>query len=226
MNVIVFDLGGTLMQYEGMPYSWIDYYSIGFKTLNNKYKCNASEMLINKSVEILKSYNPRINYREVEYTPQQIFAEALKKWNIACPLEEMIYSFFEGLQLKSVIYEETIPIIIKLKEYDYKIATLTDLPTAMPDDLFKKDIKELLPYFDLYVSSLSCGFRKPNPQGLNYIAKYFGISINELLFVGDEEKDRKTAENADCKFAKIVRNETLTNKVYTLQNLLKDITTN
>ena len=25
-NVIVFDLGGTLMRYEGMPHSWISYY--------------------------------------------------------------------------------------------------------------------------------------------------------------------------------------------------------
>lgn len=34
MRVIAFDLGGTLMEYQGMPYSWVDYYSIGFQALN------------------------------------------------------------------------------------------------------------------------------------------------------------------------------------------------
>ncbi|NBJ94050.1 hypothetical protein [Parablautia muri] len=26
MKTVVFDLGGTLMQYVGMPYSWVDFY--------------------------------------------------------------------------------------------------------------------------------------------------------------------------------------------------------
>lgn len=33
-KVFVFDLGGTLMEYKGMPASWIDYYEQGFKELN------------------------------------------------------------------------------------------------------------------------------------------------------------------------------------------------
>lgn len=31
MRVIVFDLGGTLMEYEGMPHSWVDYYEQGIQ---------------------------------------------------------------------------------------------------------------------------------------------------------------------------------------------------
>lgn len=30
MKVIVFDLGGTLMEYEGMPLNWSNYYEQGF----------------------------------------------------------------------------------------------------------------------------------------------------------------------------------------------------
>lgn len=33
MKVIVFDLGGTLMQYVGMPYSWVEFYTKGFEMI-------------------------------------------------------------------------------------------------------------------------------------------------------------------------------------------------
>ena len=72
MKAVVFDIGGTLMEYKGMPYSWIDYYETGFKSVNKKHQCNISEFEIDRSVEILKSYNPRLNYREREYTPQYL----------------------------------------------------------------------------------------------------------------------------------------------------------
>lgn len=42
MRVIVFDLGGTLMEYEGMPNSWVDYYEQGLEQINKKYNCNKS----------------------------------------------------------------------------------------------------------------------------------------------------------------------------------------
>lgn len=42
-KVLVFDLGGTLMEYKGMPDSWIDYYKQGFETINSYYHCGVSE---------------------------------------------------------------------------------------------------------------------------------------------------------------------------------------
>lgn len=121
MQILTFDLGGTLMEYTGMPDSWTDYYKQGFEAIAHYYHCNISAFHIEKSIEILCSFN--------------------------------------------------------------QIATLTDLPTAMPDKLFQKDIAQLLPYFDFYVSSLSCGFRKPAIRGLQMISEHFGIPITELIFL-------------------------------------------
>jgi putative hydrolase of the HAD superfamily len=36
-KAIVFDLGGTLMEYEGMPLDWSDYYYRGFKKINENF---------------------------------------------------------------------------------------------------------------------------------------------------------------------------------------------
>lgn len=75
-------------------------------------------------------------------------------------------AFFDGLELRAEIYPDTLPALRQLHAAGWTIAVLTDLPTAMPDELFRRHIQELLPYFDCYVSSRLCGFSKPNPAGL------------------------------------------------------------
>ena len=200
MSVTVFDLGGTLMEYVGMPHSWVDFYGQGLSNINEKFGLNKTAADIARSAELLKEFNPRVRYREEEYSPEYIFSRVLEHWKTDVDVSDCVYAFYEGLRLNAVIYPDTLPVLRELKRRGYRIAALTDLPTAMPDELFRRDIAELLGYFDMYVSSLSCGFRKPNCTGLRLIAERFGVPITELVFAGDEEKDRKTAENAGCKF--------------------------
>ncbi|WP_171905713.1 HAD family hydrolase [Eisenbergiella tayi] len=116
---------------------------------------------------------------------------------------------------------DTLDVLQKLKEKGYVIAKLTDLPSAMPDELFKRDISKLLGYFDYYVSSSTAGYRKPNCKGLQMIAEKFGIPITELVFVGDEEKDRRTACNANCKFIQIQRTNQNKESIGSLYELLE-----
>lgn len=207
MKIFVFDLGGTLMEYTDMPYSWVDYYKTGFEAVAKQQGFNVSVQDIEKSVEILKNFNPRVNYREEEYSPEYIFGKALAHWQGDVSIIDSVKVFYDGLNLKAQIYPDVIPALSKLRKMGHCIATLTDLPTAMPNDFFRNSINKLLEYFDLYVSSLSCGFRKPNPKGLELIANHFNIPVTELVFIGDEEKDKKTADNAGCKFIRINRKE-------------------
>ena len=221
MKIIVFDLGGTLMQYEGMPYSWVEFYQQGFDSIIQKYNCNVSKEDIQKSVQILKDFNPRVSGREVEYSAEHIFSNALEHWNIDPPIKNCIETFWQGLKLSVKIYPDTIEVLKELKEKGYIIATLTDLPNAMPDEIFKKDISELLSYFDYYVSSWVAGYRKPNCKGLQMISDKYGVPVTELVFVGDEEKDRKTACNANCKFVHIQRTTKSEGNVSSLKELLQ-----
>ena len=79
-KVIVFDLGGTLMEYKGMPHNWSGYYQQGFEQVNAANDLNLSKEDIEESVEILKSYNPRFTGREIEIDPEEMFGEIIKKW--------------------------------------------------------------------------------------------------------------------------------------------------
>ena len=207
MKVIVFDIGGTLMEYKNMPLSWLDFYKDGFCYVCNELSLNITENDIDKSFEVLKSYNPRINPREVDVTPEVIFSEATAHWQGEFTLSDVINKFYESMNLTAYIYPETLDFLDKLKAEGYIIAALTDVAIGMPDELHKSYFPELLPYFDMYVSSISCGYRKPNPKGLSDIAENFGVISSEMIMIGDEEKDIKTAKRFGCKSVLIDRRD-------------------
>lgn len=220
MKLIVFDLGGTLMQYEGMSYSWVEFYQQGIDAIIQ----NIIAMFDGRYSKIssnFKDFNPRVSGREVEYSAEHIFSNALEHWNIDTPIKNCIETFWQGLKLSAKIYPDTIEVLKELKEKGYIIVTLTDLPNAMPDEIFKKDISELLSYFDYYVSSCVAGYRKPNCKGLQMISDKYGVPVTELVFVGDEEKDRKTACNANCKFVHIQRTTKSEGSISSLYELLQ-----
>ena len=202
-KAMVFDLGGTLMEYEGMPLNWSDYYYQGFKKINELFELELSDADIEKSSEILKSYNPRNNYREYEIMPGVLFDEAMSGWSNIPDIREAIEVFFSGIGLKAKVFDYSKKLIEVCKKHGAKVACLTDLPSGMPDNLFRDAVPDIIKMFDLYVSSQTCGYRKPNRAGLEYLAKNFGIDVKDILFVGDEDKDRQTAENAGCDFMHI-----------------------
>lgn len=193
------------MEYKNMPNVWVDYYKKGFETVRDRLGLGISDKDIEKSVEVLKSYNPRVKYREEDIAPDIIFGHACAHWECNPPIDKVIDIFYRSMGLTPYIYPETLSVLELLKERGIIIAALTDVAAGMPDELHKSYFPELMAYFDMYVSSLSCGMRKPNPKGLRDIAERFGISPGEMIFVGDEEKDIKTAERFGCRSVLIDR---------------------
>lgn len=197
ITAIVFDIGGTLMEYKNMPDVWTEFYEKAFKHLRKSLNLNISDNDIEKSEKILRSFNPKVNYREIDLPPEKIFKEATAHWDCSIPLNEMINSFFLSVDLVPYIYPDTLTVLEKLKK-KYRIAALTDVASGMPDEMHRKYCAELMPYFDFYVSSITCGYRKPNPKGLEDIADHFGIAAHEIIVVGDEEKDIIAAKRFGC----------------------------
>lgn len=198
INTVVLDIGKTLMEYKNMPNVWSEFYKDAFINVRQALNLDLSDDDIDLSINKLKFYNPRVNYREIDYTPEVIFNDATVHWKCKFSVNDVIVTFFSSLNLTSYIYPEAIEFLKKLRAKNIRIAVLTDVATGMPDELHKSYFKELLPYFDMYVSSLSCGYRKPNPKGLNDIAEEFSVTPDNMIFVGDEEKDIQTAKRFGC----------------------------
>lgn len=200
-----FDMGGTLMEYSDMPRSWSQYYINGFRAINHRYFCGASEADIQCAAAVLQAWNPRLTGRQEELTPTFLFGQALASWSKQPPISEAVIAFFASMNLRPKIYSDSIPCLTNLHQLGHHIAALTDLPNGMPDEVFKNDIRDLLPFIDFYLSSAVCGVRKPNAKGLHWIAHNFSVPVEEIIFLGDEDKDRQTAANAGCRFVLVER---------------------
>ena len=186
------------MEYKGMHLSWTGYYKSAFEYVNTQLKLGLTEQQIADSIQIFCDYNPAVNPREKEIDPEIIFGDIIKGWGTTIPPAKIIEVFFESLKLEPVIYEDSIPTLEYLKKSGFKIAAMTDVATGMPDLMHKNYVTPLLPYFDLYVSSLSCGYKKPNPKGLRDISEHFGIAPENMVMIGDTLRDVNAAKNIGC----------------------------
>lgn len=94
-------------------------------------------------------------------------------------------------------YEGIPALLAALEEKGIAIAILSN----KKDDLVKEIVRRLLPeHAFLFVLGEGSTYpRKPDPTSLNAMLKQYDIAKDEVVYVGDSEVDRKTADNAGVK---------------------------
>lgn len=121
-----------------------------------------------------------------------------KKEEIRATLEEIM----NQVELEAIpIVEEvagTTEALRRLKEEDYKLAILT----RSHHDYAVKTLRKIgaLKYFDLILGRKETRKPKPHAEALQHTSELMGLTLDEVLFVGDHHIDSTCAENANCQF--------------------------
>ncbi|MDP4147459.1 MAG: HAD family hydrolase [Bacillota bacterium] len=190
MKAIGFDLGKTLITYEGVPLNWESLYEKALEAVLVRCGLKIDKERIVVGKQILSKYNTRINYREYEVSANQIFEEILDAWDLNNNyLSSSKAEFFSYFQQNSKLYEDTIATLQKLKELNIKIGILTDVPYGMDKNYVLKDIEQFKEYIDVVLTSVDVGYRKPHINGFTELSKCLGVSSSDMIFIGDEPKD-------------------------------------
>lgn len=146
--------------------------------------------LSKKNIAILTKYNTRENPREIEVTSETIFKEILDAWkqspNKLNIVRKSFYSFF---QADAVCYDDTVDTLRYLRSAGVKIGALTDVAYGMDNSFSLQDIVTIQHYFELVLTSVDVGYRKPNATGFLALLKAFDSSPSQMIYVGDEHKD-------------------------------------
>lgn len=101
----------------------------------------------------------------------------------------MMESFFSFFLEEASLYPEAKQVLSVLKFEGIKLGVYTNVAYGMLEPLALRDIVDLSPVFDVVLTSVSVGYRKPNAKGYQILLHGLNAKPDEMLFVGDEEND-------------------------------------
>lgn len=220
IKAIGFDVGHTLIKYNN-PLNWQGLYRSGLEHAAAVANVILSEDMILAATDILLKYNTRVNYREWETTSDCIFNEILKRWGLQTDLYTIKSGFYSFFKADAEPYPETIDTMKRLKQYGIKIGILTDVAYGMDNEFSLEDISVLSDFIDAAITSVDIGYRKPNSAGYLKLLESLEVSSNEMIFIGDEEKDIIGARKLGIVSALINRGKEIKDfgQDYTLESL-------
>ena len=211
-RVIGFDLGDTLLFYDGIPLNWAEHYPAALAAVAQACGISPNENERADAREILLRHNTRVNPRVEEVPAEEIFSLLLQVWKVdpATHLARAIESFFSFFQEQMRLFPDTLPVLRELGAQGIRIGVLTDVPYGMPLSLVQRDLKRagICEMIDVLVTSTMAGRRKPDPAGFLELAKRLGAAPVEMLFVGNEPRDVLGANRAGLASALLDRDRT------------------
>lgn len=225
MKAIVFDIGQTLVEYK-RPLNWSELYKPALESVAAACGYTISDNQYQFAGQVLAKYNTRINPRENEVTSNQIFCEILGGMDIPVKdIEKVKYHFYSYFKQDANLYTEVEETLKGLSEKGILLGTLSDVAYGMDNVYALEDISAVIKYIDFPCTSNDIGYRKPYAAGLKFLAEKMKISVKEMAFVGDEEKDIMCAANAGAYSILINRSENFRNygqdkEIRTLDELL------
>jgi putative hydrolase of the HAD superfamily len=203
MKAIAFDLGDTLVEYEGVPLSWEEHYPEALENLAAFLGLNADSDRVVRACAILRRYNTRINPREEEVSFAIILGELMKSFDAPGEADEIACarSFFRIFRQRLRCFPEAKAAVDALRRKNLKVGVFTDVPYGMPRQLVVDDVIDagLEHSFDVLMTSRDAGFRKPSVATLGSLAGMLDCRAHEMAYVGNEKKDVEVALAFGCR---------------------------
>lgn len=206
---IVFDIDGTLLNHEQalksslislysfmkpkIPHSSFDEFFSTWKTRTNQY--------INEYLD-----------RRISYEQQRILRvqSVFSKWDYELTSDKAMNIFNRYLvkyEQNWMLFEDVLPCLTMLKNFSLGIVS-----DGEGDQQRRKlTFTEIESFFKSVIISGEVGLRKPSPRIFNKSAEELNLSVNEIVYVGDQlETDALGALNAGMRGVLINR----TNQIY------------
>ncbi len=138
-----------------------------------------------------------------------ILGEILVAWRVDpnVRLHSATEAFFGFFQRRIAPSDMTVSMLSVLGARGTPIGILTDVPYEMPRRFVENDLSTagITHFVDVLLTSHDVGMRKPEPAGYVALASQLGVQPEELLYVGNEEKDIAGAKAAGAQSALAAR---------------------
>jgi putative hydrolase of the HAD superfamily len=201
-KAVAFDLGDTLVEYEGLPPSWESHYPAALEQLARYIDWPAEQPQMREACAVLKRHNTRLNPRSHEVDFSAILGELLETFGARFDgkTDDAATAFFSVFRQRLRCFPDTCGRLQLLRQRGVRIGVLTDVPYGMPRRLVLEDMDAtgILGLVDDVVTSVDAGVRKPSPGGLAMLASRLKARPAEMVFVGNERKDIELGISCGC----------------------------
>jgi len=190
IRAVCFDLGETLICYEGTPLNWKEHYHNALQEVSSAFGEWLGKEAKGRAIETLLQFNTRENPRLEEVNHETIFRKIGIHLGIqAHSPTDICRPFFRYFQRRAKPFPNTITVLKELRNKHIATGVLTDVPYGMPKEFVLEDLQDLTPYLNTVVTSVEAGYRKPHRAGFQLLAETLSIPISGLVYVGNEKKD-------------------------------------
>jgi len=202
MKAVAFDLGDTLVEYEGVPLNWEAHYSEALGNLAAFLGVAVNADQLDRAGTVLRRCNTRLHPRVEEIAFATILRDIGHSFGVEGEHDEVsgATAFFRIFRQRLRCFADTQPALRRLRQHGLQIGVFTDVPYGMPSALVHEDLREagLARAFDVVLTSRDVGFRKPAVATLAALARKLGCAPFELIHVGNERKDIEVARAFGC----------------------------
>ncbi len=110
--------------------------------------------------------------------------------------QKLFFEFYAKNVTESEPYPHVVNGLNAIKNAGFRLACVTNKPESFTMPLLEAN--DLLRFFELVVSGDTLARKKPEPDQLFYICEKMGLSIDEVVLIGDSKTDIAAARNAGC----------------------------
>jgi phosphoglycolate phosphatase len=103
---------------------------------------------------------------------------------------------YKALLLQSKPYPGVMEGLQAMQDAGFRLGCITNKSARYTDPLLQSS--GLAPYFSIVVSGDTLPEKKPHPLPLLHSAKFFGVSVDKMLMIGDSLSDTLAARAAGC----------------------------
>jgi putative hydrolase of the HAD superfamily len=195
IEAIIFDLGGTLLEYSGGYESWPELEAPGLKAAH-EYLGNAGISLPNLDGFQKAGFNllPRrwqmATSGEKNLTVPSLLSELMASYDIHLPADELLEEAATRYQAAVCAGVTPMPnsfqTVRSLKRRGYKLGLVSN--TMFSGAMHIADMRkyELDSFFDTMVFSADVNKWKPDPAPFRHVLEILGVTSSLAVFVGDD----------------------------------------
>ncbi len=191
-NTVMLDLGGTLVEYYGrseVPVVLEQAITAVQDNLRERGLLRVSVKTVWEAVEEEKHEASDCRVRPLKQRLMRVFQLDEKTCSDAL-LDAMCRCFLKPVFGRARRYDDTLPVLQRLRSADYRIAIVSNTAWGSPAHLWREELARqgLNELVDAAVFCSDVGWRKPAPQIFLYTLVKLGVGPEDCIFVGDDPR--------------------------------------